>query len=83
MSMRRYFGRANGTRRRPKNFPLGWVLATGATICGFVLVGVLITNPGHDRPANEEGSRPTTVGVTPTTTPTPTPTPTKHRGTAF
>lgn len=76
----RYIGRATGTRRKGKHFPLIWILATGVAACGVALIAVLIMNYGADRPGEQGGSQSST-GVTPTTT-TPTPTATKHRGTA-
>lgn len=84
MIMRRYIGRATGTRRIkkrkiPKLPPLAWlIIATGAAVVACAVV--LVINPGSNVPDDEKGSQQSS-GVTPTTPPTPTPTVTKHHGT--
>ena len=73
--MRRYIGRAHGTRRKPKpkkslllwqrnKEPFVWALVISAALLGLVLIAVLIMNPGADRgqPDDERGSMsPTSV----------------------
>lgn len=77
--MRRYIGRAHGTRRKPKTKkylllwqrnkqPFYWAVAIAAAVLGLVLIAVLIFNPGDVRPDGEKGSQPS-PGVTPTGSP--------------
>lgn len=79
--MRRYIGRAHGTRRKPKQRPklllwqrnkepFLWALAISAALLGLVLIAVLIFNPGDNSSDGEKGSRPSS-GVTPTTETSP------------
>jgi hypothetical protein len=82
MILRRYIGRATGTRRIkkrrkvPKLSPLSWlIIATGAMVVACAVV--LIINPGANIPDEEKGSQQSS-GVTPEPTSTP---PTEHHGT--
>ncbi len=78
MTMRRYVGRATGSRRKPKTYalwhrnkgPLSWALLIATTILGAAVVVVLIFNPGDVRPDDEKGSRQSS-GVTPESTTPP------------
>jgi hypothetical protein len=54
--MRRYFGRATGTRRKRKPLPKFAILVVG-TFCTFLLtVIVWYVNPGAHLPDEEKGS---------------------------
>src|SRR4051812_27591999 len=70
---RRYVGRATGQHRnkRQRRFRVFVISGLVAAVLGLILIGVLILNPGSDRPPNVKESQ-TPSGVTPTSTPTPT-----------
>lgn len=83
MSLRRYIGRATGTRRIQKSWKipkpsfLTWMLFAAGVMLALGAI-VWVVNPGSNVPDEEKGTQQSS-GVTPTGTPTTSTTPSGHK----